>query len=122
MKVKKKKLKSISWLKKEADRVFSLWIRERDKRCVLCGSTKNLQNGHYISRGINILRYSEVNCNTCCVGCNVFKHGNMAEYALFMQRTHGDGILKQLGAIKQQLHQFKREELQEIITKYSPTE
>lgn len=114
----KKKAKSISWLKKEADRVFSIWIRNRDKRCVTCGNRNNLQNGHYVSRSINILRYDERNCNAQCVGCNVFKRGNMDEYALFMIRTYGEAILSELGAIKRQLHQFSRQELEEIIAKY----
>jgi len=43
----------------------------------------------------------------------------MAEYARFMVRTYGPDILEKLAKEKQQLHQFKRQELEEIITKYS---
>jgi len=113
-----KKTPSISQLKKRADQVFSLWIRNRDKRCVTCGSTKNLQCGHYISRGINILRYDTRNCNACCAVCNIWKNGNMVEYSAFMRRKHGPDIIETLLKEKQKLHQFTRQELEEIITKY----
>ena len=122
-KIKKaKKAKSISQLKKIADSVFSHWIRERDKACVTCGSTERLQNGHYISRSINVLRFSEVNCNCQCMVCNVFKSGNMAEYSAFMRRKHGPDIIEKLLKSKQTLYQFKRSDLELIIEKYSPTQ
>ena len=114
----KKKLRTISQLKKIADSVFSKWIRFRDNACVTCGSQSQLQNGHYISRAINILRYDERNCNAQCVVCNVFKNGNMAEYSAFMRRKHGPDIIEQLLREKEVLHQFKREELLAIIKKY----
>lgn len=117
-KKRKRKQHSISQLKKQADKVFSLWIRNRDKRCVLCGSTKQLQNGHFVSRGINILRYDERNCNACCSVCNIWKNGNMVEYSAFMRRKHGPDIIETLLKEKQKLHQFTRSELEDIIKKY----
>lgn len=120
--MKKKKLLSISKLKREADRVFSLWVRNREQACVLCGSRNSLQNGHFISRSINVLRYSEINCHTCCCSCNVFKNGNMPAYAQFMLKTYGPKIIDNLLIEKQRLHQFKREELNEIISRYRLSE
>lgn len=114
----KRKIKSISQLKKEADRIFSLWIRARDKQCVTCLSKDNLQCGHYISRSINILRYDERNCNAQCVRCNVFLKGNMPQYSYYMILKYGRGIIKKLLKEKQKLHQFKRAELEAIIEKY----
>ncbi len=114
----KKKLRSISSLKKECDRVFSLWVREREQACVLCGSRNSLQCGHFISRSINVLRFSEINCHTCCVSCNVFKNGNMPAYAQFMLKKYGPKIIDNLLIEKQVLKQFKREELEKIIQKY----
>jgi len=121
-----KKKKTIVNLKKEADRIFSFWIRVRDKfTCFTCGKKGDLssiQNGHYISRGINVLRYDEINCNAQCVGCNVFKHGDMPEYSIRLQMKYGDHILKELHQKKQQFHQFSRQELEEIIEKYKEYE
>lgn len=52
-KPKKKKL-SRSRMIKEADRVWSLYIRERDRGlpCITCGTswTENQQAGHFMSR------------------------------------------------------------------------
>lgn len=117
--VKKKKLKTIQQLKKLADKIFSIWIRNRDKACVTCGSTRNLQNGHFISRSVNILRYDERNNNCQCLVCNVFYHGNMPAYSEFMLKKHGADIITKLLKEKQQLHQFTRQELEEIIKRYS---
>lgn len=115
----KKKVISITKLKYKADAVFSNWVRERDGKCVTCGSRQNLQNGHFISRSINILRFDERNCNCQCVSCNVFKNGNMPAYSQFMLRTYGPKIIDNLLIEKQQLHQFTRIELESIIQKYS---
>lgn len=112
------KRKSVSSLKKEADRVFSLWIRARDGRCVTCGSMYKLQAGHYVSRSWSSLRYDEKNVNCQCLSCNVFKRGNMDEYARFMIRNYGPDILNEL-ALKKFPYQFRISELEEIIKKYS---
>lgn len=119
---KRRSTRSVSKLKREADRVFSLWIRRRDKYiCFTCGAQKTkdtIQNGHYISRSISSLRYDEMNCHAQCVACNIFKHGNMDAYALHLQDTYGPGILKYLAKKKQEIHQFKAGELEAIIAKY----
>jgi len=120
-KIKKaKKAKSVTQLKKIADSVFSLWIRNRDKKCVTCGSTDRLQNGHYISRSCSVLRFSEVNCNAQCFVCNCFKNGNMPQYSVYMIDKYGPNIIKWLLKEKQTLHSFKVSELEEIIIKYNP--
>lgn len=86
--------------KKELDKWFSVFIRMRDKGiCFTCGKElywKAQQNGHYISRSCLALRFDEINCNCQCVGCNIFKHGNMPSYALALVRKHGAKILEKL--------------------------
>ena len=116
--MKKKKLKSISWLKKEADRVFSLWIRARDGQCVTCGGRTQLQNGHYIPRNWLGLRYNEKNCNTQDYRCNIALKGNLDEYALFLRRKYGEGILEELKALKVPTS-FHRKDFEEVIRKYA---
>lgn len=91
--------KTISQLKKLADEVFSLYIRKRDGRCFTCGSSQNLQAGHYIPRDCLELRYDVRNVNCQCIGCNVFKKGNYTIYALNMMRKYGDNILYDLDEI-----------------------
>lgn len=110
--------KSISQLKRHADGVFSLFIRKRDKRCFTCGSIKNLQCGHFVSRSNNNTRYCQINCNTQCLACNVFKYGNMAVYAQKLIEKHGEGIIKALVDDGRKVKQFTKKELIAIIKKY----
>lgn len=119
----KKRQESVSSLKKRLDAVFSLWIRNRDRGvCYTCGvqkPIKQMQNGHYISRSHSNTRYDELNCHCQCVACNVFKHGNMDAYAFNLMEEFGGGILQELNKRKQVIKQFTKNELQELITKYS---
>lgn len=102
--VKKEKTKTLVDYKKELDTIFSVYIRMRDKGvCFTCGATtfwKYQQNGHYVSRAVLSLRFDEKNCNCQCPSCNVFKHGNMDEYALRLQKKYGKNILEQLNKEK----------------------
>jgi len=123
--VKKKKIK-ITTVKKEADRLFSIFVRQRDSAtCITCGSEKEWkyqQNGHYIPRSCLALRYDERNGNCQCVACNVFKKGNYTVYALKMIEKYGDNILYELDEIlKDSIANPKPygvEFYQDIINKY----
>ena len=115
--------KTISQLKKIADDVFSLYIRKRDGRCFTCGSTENLQCGHYIPRDCLELRYSEKNCHAQCVGCNVFRKGNYTAYALAMMKKYGSNILYDLDEIVRKykadgLRKYPKTWYIEIIERY----
>lgn len=112
------KYESVSKLKKKADRVFSAYIRDRDKICITCPKPTQ-QAGHYVSRLYSSLRYSESNVNGQCVACNIFRGGNMDVYALALQRKYGKGILEKLAKEKVKIKQFTIQELKDIITKYS---
>ena len=81
-----KKTKSISKLKKELDKWFSLFIRLRNAtdheglcQCFTCGCVKyykkGMQCGHFQSRSFLATRFDEENCQPQCVGCNMFKQG-----------------------------------------------
>lgn len=117
-----KKDKSLSWYKKELDRVFSQFIRLRDKGvCFTCGNKKYWklqQNGHYISRVHMSVRFSEKNCNAQCASCNIFKNGNMDEYALALQKKWGKGILLQLNQEKYKVTKLTREWYEQKIEHY----
>ena len=74
-------MKTISKLKKELDKWFSLYIRLRDAtdeglvQCFTCGKVSHyksgMQNGHFQSRKHLSTRWSETNCQVQCVGCNM---------------------------------------------------
>ena len=80
------KRKGKDTMHKKAWKVFSKWIRNRDKRCVTCGSTKQLQAGHFWH---NVLDFDEININAQCVYCNHFLSGNLASYSAYLIRKYG---------------------------------
>ena len=120
--------KSVSTLKKELDRVYSIYIRRKYAdangfaECFTCGVRKHwkeLQNGHYVSRAHNNTRFDDFNCHVQCMGCNVFKHGNMDMYALRLREKYGEGILEELNRRKNIIKQFTQEELRNLISAYA---
>jgi len=119
----KKTVKKKRDLKKELDTIFSIYIRMRDNGvCITCGSKtfwKYQQNGHYVSRAVLSLRFDEQNCNTQCPACNVFKHGNMDEYALALQKKYGKDILNKLHKKKYQVVKLTPEWYEQKIKYYT---
>ena len=78
--------KTVSKLKKELDKWFSLYIRLREAneygmcQCFTCGIVRHykegMQNGHFQSRKHLATRFSEDgNCEVQCVKCNVYAWG-----------------------------------------------
>lgn len=126
---RKKRIKvlSISDLKKQLDSKFSVWVRKRDSdrdgyiTCYTCYRKipwRDSQNCHYIPRQHNATRYSEINCHAGCVSCNIFKNGNLTEYAVHLMHDYGPEILKNLVAQKNSIKQWNKPELEELIQKY----
>lgn len=119
-----KKPKTVSQLKKKADAEFSKYIRLRDSdrngnaQCITCGVKKpwkELQNGHFISRRVNALRYDDENCNAQCYSCNVMRYGEQYKYAQELDKKYGDGTADKLHARRHETHKFTAQELQDII-------
>lgn len=92
---KKVKKKTTSQLKKELDKVFSQYIRQKaaDKEgfvlCYTCGVKKHwkeMQNGHFVSRVYLATRFEEGNVRPQCVGCNVFGGGKVVAFAANLEK------------------------------------
>lgn len=125
MRAKQKPLKT---LKKKADEVFSQWIRisaidptDDLVKCVTCPAKKpwkEMQAGHYETRGTIYLRYDERNVHPQCVGCNVFKKGNYPRYATWMLKTYGPTILDELEEESQTLVYNARTLYEDVISQY----
>lgn len=94
-------MKKLSSYKKKAWKVFSEFIRRRDKgRCFTCGkklSWKEMDAGHYIPASVCglYLYFDERNVNCQCTACNRFRHGNLTQYALKLQKKYGKDILEE---------------------------
>ena len=95
---KLKKKEGIPYAKKRAWGAFSKYIRARDGKCFTCGSTENLQAGHFIkaSQCNNYFNFNETNVNAQCMRCNVFLDGNYIEYTIAMIDKHGVEIIQEL--------------------------
>lgn len=121
-KVKKSKKPTVRQLKKKADKVFSEYIRKRDRgRCYTCGKRghwKEMQCGHYVRRSCMSLRYDEANAFAQCVRCNIFMSGNYETFALNLLNDFGKERLGYLDKKKKELKQWKLWELEEIIETY----
>lgn len=77
-----------------------------------------MQCGHYVSRSYTNLRFDERNCNAQCVGCNVFKYGNLTVYALKLIDKYGVEILDTLDRTKRIERRFTVKELEDMIQQY----
>lgn len=73
-------------LKDKAWKTFSIWIRNRDKVCFTCGSTKDSQAGHFWH---NVLDFDEENIHQQCAHCNKYLSGNLAVYSVKLLKLIG---------------------------------
>jgi hypothetical protein len=115
---KTKKRPSVAVLKKKLDNVFSLYIRARDKSCITCGAKENLQCGHFQSRKHNATRFSEINCASQCVRCNMFNQGEQYEFGKQLDLKYGEGTSEKLKQKAQEIKKWTVYELQELIETY----
>jgi len=102
------------------DKVFSLWIRSRDKRCLKCGKTENLQCAHIYSRIARSVRWDSDNAITLCYACHIgWAHKYPLEFAEFVEKLLGKRKLKGLKSRYYSLKSWSQKEKQQILDKYN---
>lgn len=112
---KKPPVGSRARLIRDLNDVVSLIVRKRDGRCVVCGSTLNLQCGHLFSRRYHATRWCLLNCNTQCADCN-YRHGsNRDPYTFAFVRIHGADVLAALRDRAYSGRRFETPELEEML-------
>ncbi|MBP92905.1 MAG: recombinase [Flavobacteriaceae bacterium] len=120
-------MKSISKIKKELDKWFSLFIRLRDAtneglcQCFTCGKVdhyKKLQCGHFMSRRHHSTRWNEVNCQVQCVKCNMFGQGEQYKFGLNLDSKWGEGTSEELQYEARQIVKITRPEYEGEISYY----
>ena len=120
-------VKSISKLKKELDKFFSLFIRLRVAtkeglcQCVTCGKVahyKKMQNGHFQSRRHHATRWNEQNCAVQCVKCNMYEQGEQFKFSLHLDGRYGEGTAKTLEYLAKQITKISRSDYEENISYY----
>ena len=115
----KPKVKTQAWLKKELDRVFSIYIRQKyDKSCYTCGKVGTLQNGHFVSRQYIATRWDENNCRPQCVGCNIFGNGKPLDFEERLKKDLGDDFVEEMKLTRHQSLKLDRHWYTAEIEKY----
>lgn len=121
---KKKRLKTIPVLRKQADKNFSLYIRLRDSdkegygNCITCGVKKHYKDahaGHFMSRRFPGTRWDELNVNLQCAGCNLFGSGEQYKYGIALEDKYGKGTAEKLQKKSQEYFKVRRDFLEDII-------
>ena len=82
-------MKRENWSTAKADKIFSLFIRERDRHCFFCNNPAS-QCSHFWGRANSATRYDPENCDGICGGCHMRHEGNK-------QGLYREMKLKQLG-------------------------
>ena len=133
LKVKERKTKSISKLKKEVRDVVSQYVRMRDSlrttgtleyvNCITCSRLlrwKEAHAGHFVDCRYNATRFDETNIHAQCAQCNVYRGGEILKYRREIIRLYGEGYDVQLEEKAMEIKQFTVSELEglkEIFTK-----
>ena len=119
--------KTISKLKKELDKWFSLYIRLRNAtevgltQCYTCGKVdhyKRLQCGHFQSRRHHSTRWNEQNCQVQCVKCNMYEQGEQWKFGLQLDHQYGGGTSGELEFLARISMKKIRAEYEEDIRYY----
>lgn len=125
--IAKPKTHTLRWYKKKADEAYSLAVRYRFSYmkdgeliddCITCSNVKpikQMQNGHFMSRGYNSTRYCDQNTAPQCYGCNVMHQGRQYEFGIALDELYGAGTAKRMHDLAKQPHPFKKEELIRVI-------
>jgi len=121
-------VKSISKLKKELDKWFSLFIRLRNAskdgivECWTCGKTahyKKMHAGHFMSRKHHATRWNEDgNVQVQCPKCNLFGQGEQYTFGKLIDVRIGEGKSEELQELSRTTVKYMRHEYEDMIKFY----
>tara|TARA_R100000734_G_C3313378_1_gene104664 strand:+ start:1013 stop:1417 length:405 start_codon:yes stop_codon:yes gene_type:complete len=120
-------MKSVSKLKKELDKWFSLYIRLRNAydggiaTCYTCGKQddfRRLQCGHFQSRKYLATRWNEQNCQVQCSACNVFRYGEQWKFGEKLDADYGQNTSLDLYNLAKTTVKMSRVEYEQEIMYY----
>jgi len=120
-------LKSISKLKKELDKWFSLFIRLKNAddlgfvKCYTSGRFyhyKNIHAGHFISRKCLSTRWCEINVQPQSAADNIFGQGEQYKFSKALDYEYGEGTAEELQQKSREIKKFSRVDYEEKISYY----
>ncbi len=100
------------------DILTSKIVRLRDKCCTVCGSTYDLQCGHYWKRATHATRFDLVNCNALCARCNYRDNIDHDPYSFAMLEKYGGEEMEKLRDRFFSGRKFTDADLQRLIVEY----
>ena len=121
------KTKTLSKLKKELDKWFSLYIRLREcneygmVQCFTSGRVyhyKKIHAGHFMSRKHLSTRWCETNVQPQSAADNLFGQGEQFRFGLNLDAKYGNGTAEQLQYKSRLTIKFSRKEIEEKISYY----
>ena len=119
--------RSASKIKKELDRVFSIYIRTRNAStngtvmCFTCGTKghwKTMDCGHFQSRVHTNTRWNEKNCQVQCKSCNIFRSGEQYKFSIYLDQYYGPGTAEELHKLAMRPKKMLQFEMLELIEHY----
>src|SRR5215212_12073548 len=106
------------WLVAELDRLTSLIVRRRDRRCVTCGERRGLQCSHFYSRRHLATRFDLRNCNAMCADCNRRHNSDPEPYLRFMNERYRAEVVAELGGLRADTRKVTDEELVRVLERF----
>jgi hypothetical protein len=120
-------MKSISKLKKELDKWFSLYIRLRDSneygmvQCFTSGRVyhyKSMHAGHFMSRKRLATRWCETNVQPQSPADNLFGQGEQYKFGLHLDSKYGEGTAEEIQFKSRNTLKMSRTDYEEKISYY----
>ena len=120
-------MKSISKLKLDLDKVFSLYIRLRYAskdgivKCFTCDKTahyKKMHAGHFMSRKHHATRWNEDNVQVQCPKCNLFGQGEQYAFGKLLDIRIAEGKAEELQELSRTTVKYMRYEYEDMIKHY----
>jgi uncharacterized protein YcaQ len=107
---------------KNADKWFSLYIRERDHHiCQVCGKTSEqapIQCGHLHTRGHYSTRWDPDNAMAQCAGCNMAHERDAGAFTMVFLRKYGQKGYDELFRKYSTPYKWRTIEIEELAEKF----
>lgn len=116
--------KERSIIEKKLDKVFSDFIRLRDKlKCQRCGKqydkfSTSIQNSHFWGRRHRSTRWAELNCCALCAGCHMHLTANPVTHCEWYKAKLGDNAYNKLEHMHSKAAKYTMNDLQLMLEFY----
>lgn len=101
-------------LQKRADKLFSVYIKQRDSRCLRCSSQYRLECAHIVGRANKRLRYDPMGSVTLCNKCHIeWAHREPDQFKHWIETEFND----RWEYVERVRNEYEKPDYEEIIRK-----